>query len=183
MDQIKIVDSIPQLAKEKFDDKVNIILLRRRLKGNFNKLAKALLEHVGDAEGAELDFAEIRKPSVIEDCIAGAPRAVWQAGQQVITDMKALGKKYKLALRITTRPEQDDNRRFHTDEIPKSVLCCYTVAATQWKTHQGKRRVFALGDIWRHATEADAPRATPLNHSAPRWPQKPRAPRMILINL
>lgn len=182
---IMVVSSMTELINESFGPDANVILLRRKLKGDFNAAAKALSNLVeGDQLYKLMGMKQVDREKLM-DIRPHLKGAAGEAVDVVLKDMKALQEAQweVVRLRLVYPSFSQDFHPDGGDVTAGTTLCCYTGPTTEGLLPQEQERYmaalpgvkpfsFRIGDIWRHACVSNAtPRETspvePFIHRAP----------------
>ncbi len=181
---IKTVDSLSELFNARFEPETNVILLPRKLTGDFNKAA-AILNETLDAPHNKDGFVGLSFEEAQNVFAATAFAAEEQlAADQILSDMRALKEQGIDAVLRVIAPDltegYSDARRYHIDGSSKQeaefgrLLCAYTAPVTQGvRNDENHPRedasyytlnlsedihpfAFAVGDMWRLAASDTA---------------------------
>lgn len=209
--RIKVVSSLSDLFNEQFGgpDEVNCVLFPRRLRGDFNKLSRALLKDKTGA-GTGVPFSGIHV-FMAQDLLKLKSRASFyrvhkSAINSIIKDMSDLSRRgFYPVLRFEPPRSRPENSVyvFHHDAGARDgtgrVFCCYNDPVTQGIRNEDavpaeslfyklkprtKKFQFRACDIWRHDTclniKCDPEKENPFIHRGVDAPAG-APPRLLLL--
>ena len=169
---IKTVDTIEALKAEHDWHVTPLVLLNRRLAGDFNGLAQVLYAECQDSLGSvrltlDSDFHQKSFERAVEKVSGFLTEDELFALETIVADMVAL-KDFNPQLSVETVGDGGGNNYWHYDLGFKQgrVLCAYNVAATEGKINE-KIISFGLGTISRFTTSNTGDSFRPLKHRRP----------------
>lgn len=166
--RIKIVDDLYSFLKTDFSPSANVVLFRRRLKGDFDVLAKKMAEFFClEEEEIFIKYSERDKVEKFKKTLKDP--ALWHCTDIILQDMEFFySAQVKIHMRLLTGYKQDARTHdFHVDGIDQDFdryMTCYNDPVTQFIRNDdvvdvsghdviyrddAKIYQFRAGDIWK----------------------------------
>lgn len=181
------------------DRRVNVVLLRRKISGDFDGLAKAMWMYPGKQDIRSEDMA--KKLARVFEQQPGLSRSITDAARRILTDIEDLKPylNYCHIRKVPVRGYEHESRHpvhdYHADTTGWRLMICYNapvtealrqqdVIATDTDSFRMKKGAvpfrFRAGDIWLHSGHA-RPDTPPFIHRAVINGNRDAAPRLLMV--